>query len=127
MLTALVALPVLGVAQTQTWRQDIRQDQRVNRQEYREAVRQNDWARANDEARQIQANERRLNQSNYYLTPTTATAGTTATIIAPLPTARLEQPRKYLSYYPTYSQTFATIGCCMPLAGATGGGFCVVR
>ena len=67
MLTALVALPLMGVAQAQNWRQDVREDLRINRQEYREAVRNQDRARANDEARQIRANERQLNQCNYYL------------------------------------------------------------
>ena len=67
MLTALVALPLMGVAQAQNWRKDVREDLRTNRQEYREAVRNQDWSRANDEARQIRANERQLNQNNYYL------------------------------------------------------------
>jgi hypothetical protein len=69
LLSAVMVLPVLGVAHAQSWddRQDLREDLRINRQQYREAVRRGDWARANDEARQIQADERRLDRSNYYL------------------------------------------------------------
>ncbi|MBX3169488.1 MAG: hypothetical protein KF760_18955 [Candidatus Eremiobacteraeota bacterium] len=66
LLTALIALPLLGVAEAQS-RRELRQDRR----EYRQAVRRGDWAAANQKAREIQQDRYRLqrrnwNSGNYY-------------------------------------------------------------
>lgn len=59
LLSAVLALPMLGVAQAQSW-SDLRQELRDDRQEYRQAVRRGDWATANQKAREIRQDEYRL-------------------------------------------------------------------
>ncbi len=57
LLTALVALPMLGVAEAQSWR-EMRQDRR----DYRRAVRRGDWNTANQKRWEIQQNRYNLQQ-----------------------------------------------------------------
>lgn len=74
LLSALMAFPVLSAAHAQNW-QDLRNELRDDRQEYRQAVRRGDWATANQKAREIRQDEYRLqrrnnnwnnNNNNYY-------------------------------------------------------------
>lgn len=60
LLTALVTLPMLGVAEAQSWR-EMRQDRR----EYRQAVRRGDWQEARQKAREIRRDNYRLQRNNW--------------------------------------------------------------
>lgn len=60
LLSAVLALPMLGVAQAQNTWGDLHQELRDDRQEYRQAVRRGDWSTANQKAREIQRDQYRL-------------------------------------------------------------------
>lgn len=71
LLSALMLLPTLGVADAQgrvlERRREIRQDLRDNRRDLRDAVRDRDWNRARHEASEVRRDQRRLDRNTYNL------------------------------------------------------------
>jgi hypothetical protein len=70
LLSALMVLPVLGVANAQsTWerRHEIHHDLRQNQRELHQALRNGDYNTARHEAHQIRRDERRLDRNTYNL------------------------------------------------------------
>jgi len=63
-LTALMTLPVIGLAHAQNWR-DLHDELRQDRRDYRQAVKSGDWRTANQKARELRHDEYRLQRNGY--------------------------------------------------------------